>query len=71
MKIKDILNLWGGWNSPDVFEIWIKSRNENVKITALELIEGQYGELNHTELIRFGTSGKKQDGHWEHYLWIK
>lgn len=71
MKVKDVLELWDGWDSPDTFEIHECStegrRIHHRNMTALELLNSPFAERN---LKRFGSYGKGTDGTWKHYIEI-
>ena len=69
MKVKDVLELWNGWDSPDIFEVreispsgkFVSHRN----MAGMELIKSPFGEH---ELKRFGSFGKQPDGTWKHHI---
>ena len=71
MKAKDVLALWMGWDSPDIFEVHEMSpegrRIAVHSMTGLELMESYFAERN---LKRFGSYGKGENGTWNHYIWI-
>lgn len=71
MIVKDVLELWAGWDSPDVFEVYEMSpegrRISCREMTGLELVQGHFSER---ELKRFGSYGKGADGTWRHYVWV-
>lgn len=69
MKVKDVLELWSGWDSPDIFEIHEISqkgrRIASYNMTGLELMDSYFAERS---LKRFGSYGKGTDGTWRHYI---
>lgn len=71
MIVKDVLELWTGWDSPDVFEVQEMSpegrRISCCEMTGLELVQGRFSER---EIKRFGSYGKGADGTWRHYAWV-
>lgn len=50
MKVKDVLNVWAGWDSPDIFEIRETAHNgKNVSclnMTGVELVKNHFVERN-------------------------
>ena len=71
MKVKDVLELWDGWDSPDIFEVRENSKEGRYiphdDMTALELLGSAFAVRN---LKRFGSYGKQADGTWRHYIEI-
>ncbi len=71
MKAKDVLEVWTGWDSPDIFEIRETTPKRKIIfrhfMCGAELIKSPFGER---ELKRFGSFGKKADGTWKHYIEI-
>ena len=71
MKAKDALNIWAGWDSPDIFEVRETSSEGRIisrhDMTGSELMKSPWAERN---LKRFGSYGKGEDGAWRHYIEI-
>ena len=71
MKAKDVLEIWDGWDSPDIFEVReTTSKNKIISrhyMSGVELMGSDFGERN---LKRFGSFGKQSDGTWKHYIEI-
>ncbi len=71
MIVKDVLDLWMGWDSPDVFKVEeISPEGRHVsccEMTGLELVQGCFSER---VLVRFGSYGKGAGGTWRHYVWV-
>lgn len=69
MKVKDVLAVWNGWDSPDIFEVrQIHSKGYLVSrdyMSGVELIKSCFGGR---ELKRFGSFGRQLDGTWKHYI---
>jgi hypothetical protein len=71
MKVKEVLDIWTGWDSPDIFVVEeIASDGKRValrEMTGLELVTGPLGDR---EIKRFGSYGKGADGTWRHHASI-
>jgi len=69
MKAKDVLKIWSGWDSPDIFEVRETASNgqfiSSHNMSGSELIKSIFGERT---LKRFGSFGKQSDGTWKHYI---
>lgn len=69
MKAKDVLNIWTGWDSPDIFEVHETASNGRFisrhDMTGEEFMRSPWAERN---LKRFGSHGKGTDGVWRHYI---
>ena len=69
MKVKDVLNIWVGWDSPDIFTVHeISSEGRRIAshdMTGTELMDSHFAERS---LKRFGSYGKGTDGTWRHYI---
>lgn len=70
MKAKDVLEVWTGWDSSDIFEIRETTPKRKIifrhYMCGAEIIS-HFGER---ELKRFGSFGKQADGTWKHYIEI-
>ena len=71
VKAKDVLTLWDGWDSPDIFEVReVSSKGRYIashEMTGQELMESHFSERG---LNRFGSYGKGADGTWRHHIEI-
>ena len=69
MKAKDVLRIWDGWDSPDIFEVRETASNGQFvcqhDMTGVELMKSPWVERN---LKRFGSREKGGDGIWRHYI---
>lgn len=69
MKVKDVLNVWAGWESVDIFEFRETAHNGKIvsclNMTGVELVKSHFAER---ELKRFGSLGKQSDESWKHYV---
>jgi hypothetical protein len=69
MKVKEVLDIWTGWDSPDIFRVEEIASDGTLlsskEMTGLELVSGPLGDR---EIKRFGSFGKGADGVWRHYV---
>lgn len=69
MKAKDVLNIWTGWDSPDIFQVHETVPNGRFisrhDMTGEEFMRSPWAERN---LKRFGSHGKGANGVWRHYI---
>jgi hypothetical protein len=68
MKVKEVLGIWTGWDSPDIFVVEEIAADGRLvasrEMTGLELVTGPLGDR---EIERFGNCGKGADGTRRHY----
>jgi hypothetical protein len=71
MKVKEVLSIWTGWDSPDIFTVEESTADGRLvaskEMTGLDLVTGPLGDR---EIKRFGSCGKGTDGTWRHYVRI-
>ncbi len=69
MKAKDVLNIWTGWDSPDIFKVRV-SGPDGIPVTCFEIsgVEFMKCPFVERELKLFGSYGKGEDGIWLHYI---
>ena len=71
MKAKDVLALWDGWDSPDLFTVYETSATGKLiarhDMTGVEFMESPLAQRH---IKRFGSQGKGVDGVWRHYVQI-
>lgn len=69
MKAKDVLNIWTGWDSPDIFKVRVSAPDGSYvtcfEISGVELMKSPFAER---ELKLFGSCGKGEDGIWRHHI---
>ena len=69
MKAKDVLDLWAGWDSQDLFKVREYS-NSGTLIACRDMtgLDFMASPLAKCELKRFGTYNKSANGTWRHYV---
>lgn len=69
MRARDVISIWRGWDSPDVFEVDEVSKEGRLVyyrgMTGLDFLNS---ELADREIRDFGTYGKGPDGTWRHHV---
>ena len=69
MTAKDVLNLWAGWDSQDLFDVREYSSSGTLiacrDMTGLDFMATPIAEC---KLKRFGTYSKNANGTWRHYV---
>jgi len=69
MKAKDVLNIWTGWDSMDVFKVYVSAPDGSLvtrfEISGVEFMKCPFAER---EVKLFGSYGKGEDGIWRHHI---
>ena len=69
MKAKNILNIWTGWDSPDIFKVHVSAPDGSLvtcfETSGVELMTSPFVER---ELKLFGSYGKGEDGIYRHHI---
>lgn len=69
MKARDVLNVWTGWDSPDIFQVDEVAEDGRIvsskEMTGLDFLNSPMADF---EVRNFGSFGKGTDGKWRHYM---
>lgn len=71
MVARDVLRLWSGWDSSDVFRVTVTtSGGELASLWELSGLALMRGPLSGLEMRWFGTLSHGDNGEWRHHVTV-